>query len=107
MPRQNLIAKSERTCQTCFRKWMTERFVGELKSANAEFLFLNIIATYGRNLYASVCGIFISWCVLAAVGKSEFGLFGMFGGMTVIALAAYTNIMLCGGIHVGRNIWQV
>ena len=25
----------------------------------------------------------------------------------VIALAAYTNIMLCGGIHVGRNIWQV
>ena len=29
------------------------------------------------------------------------------GCSTVIALAAYTNIMLCGGIHVGRNIWQV
>ena len=67
---------------------MTERFAGALNSANAEFLFLNIIATYRRNLYASVCGIFISWCVLAAVGKSEFGLYGVVGGMTVIALLA-------------------
>lgn len=44
---------------------------------------------------------------LAAFVKSDFGLYGVVGAMTVIALAAYTNIMLCGGIHVGRNIWQV
>ena len=46
-------------------------------------------------------------CVLATVGKREFGLYGVVSAMTVIALAAYTNIMLCGGIPVGRNIWQV
>ena len=45
--------------------------------------------------------------MLATVGKREFGLYGVVGAMTVIALAVYTNIMLCGGIHVGRNIWQV
>lgn len=44
---------------------------------------------------------------MRAAGKHEFGLYGVVGAMTVIALAAYTNIMLCGGIHVGRNIWQV
>ena len=31
------MAKSERTCQTCFRKGMAERFVGELKSVGVEF----------------------------------------------------------------------
>ena len=41
------------------------------------------------------------------MGKREFGLYGVVGAMPVIALAAYTIIMLCGGIHVGRNIWQV
>ena len=70
-------------------------------------IFLNIIATYWRSLCALVCGTLIRRCVLATVGKREFGLYGVVGAMTVIALAAYTNIMLCGGIHVGRNIWQV
>ena len=31
------MAKSERTCQTCFRKGMTERFVDGLKAAGVEF----------------------------------------------------------------------
>ena len=33
---------------------------------------LNIVATYGRSLYALVCGLFISRWVLAALGKTDF-----------------------------------
>ena len=46
-------------------------------------IFLNIVATYGRSLYALVCGLFISRWVLAALGKTDFGLYGVVGGMTV------------------------
>jgi len=45
-------------------------------------IFLNIVATYGRSLYALVCGLFISRWVLAALGKTDFGLYGVVGGMT-------------------------
>ncbi len=51
-------------------------------------IFLNIIATYGRSLYALVCGLFISRWVLAALGKTDFGLYGLVGGMTVIVMVA-------------------
>ena len=40
-------------------------------------IFLNIVATYGRSLYALVCGLFISRWVLAALGKTDFGLYGV------------------------------
>ena len=53
-------------------------------------IFLNIVATYERSLCALVCGLFISRWVLAAAGKSEFGLCGVVGGMMVIELLAYT-----------------
>ena len=53
-------------------------------------IFLNIVATYGRSLYALVCGLLISRWVLAAVGKSECGLNCGGGGMTVMALLAFT-----------------
>ena len=46
-------------------------------------ILLNIVATYGRSVYALVCGLFISRWVLAAE-KSEFGLLGVVGGMMVI-----------------------
>ena len=35
-------------------------------------------------------GLFISRWVLAAVGKTDFGLYGVVGGMMVIALLAFT-----------------
>ena len=53
-------------------------------------IFLNIVATYGRSLYALVCGLFISRWAAAALGKTDFGLHGVVGGMMVIALLAYT-----------------
>ena len=40
-------------------------------------MFLNIVATYGRSLYALVWGLFISRWVLAALGKTDFGLYGV------------------------------
>lgn len=52
-------------------------------------IFLNIIATYGRSLYALVCGVFVGRWVLAA-GKSEFGLCGVAGGMMAIEMLAGT-----------------
>ena len=38
--------------------------------------------------------------MLAALGKSEFGLYGVVGGMTVIALAAFAMRRGCGRIAV-------
>lgn len=55
-------------------------------------IFLNIIATYGRSLYALVCGLFISRWVLAALGKTDFGLYGVVGGMTVFI--TFLNMLL-------------
>ena len=51
-------------------------------------IVLNIIATYGRSLYALVCGLFISRWVLAALGKTDFGLYGVAGGMMAIEVLA-------------------
>ena len=53
-------------------------------------IFLNIIATYGRSLYALVCGLFISRWVLAALGKTDFGVCGVVVGMMVIEVLAGT-----------------
>ena len=52
-------------------------------------ILLNIVATYGRSLYALVCGLFISRWVLAALGKTDFGVCGVVGGMTVIVMLGY------------------
>mgnify|MGYP003302429131 CR=1 FL=1 len=66
-------------------------------------IFLNIIAAYGRSLYALVCGLFISRWVLAAAEKSEFGVCGVVGGMMVIELLAYTMRSVRGGIAAVGN----
>ena len=42
----------------------------------------------------------IGW-VLAALGKTDFGLYGVVGGMTVIVMLAYTMRLVHGGIGVG------
>ena len=55
-------------------------------------IFLNIVATYGRSLYALVGGFLISRWVLATLGKANFGSYGVVGGMTV--LIAFLNTLL-------------
>ena len=69
-------------------------------------ILLNIVATYGRSLYALVCGLFISRWVLAALGKTDFGLYGVVGGMTVIVMLAYTMRLLRGGISAVEDMRQ-
>ena len=53
-------------------------------------ILLNTVATYGRSLYALVCGLLIGRWVLAMLEKSEFGVCGVVGGMMVIELLAGT-----------------
>ena len=54
---------------------------------------LNIIATCGWSLCALVCGLFVSWWVLAAAEKSEFGVSGVIGGMMAIELLAGLTLL--------------
>ena len=46
-------------------------------------IFLNIIATYGRSLYALVIGLFCGRWTLMALGEVDYGLMGVVGGLTV------------------------
>lgn len=55
-------------------------------------IFLNIIATYGRSLYTLVCGLFTARWALAALGKEDFGLYGVVGGLTVFV--SFFNVLL-------------
>ena len=55
-------------------------------------IFLNIIATYGRSLYALVCGLFTARWVLQALGQVDFGLYGLVGGLTVFI--GFFNMLL-------------
>ena len=40
-------------------------------------IFLNIVATYGRSLYALVIGLFCGRWTLMALGEVEYGLMGV------------------------------
>ncbi|MCR4900454.1 MAG: hypothetical protein K5907_06535 [Treponema sp.] len=45
-------------------------------------IFLNIVVTYLRALFAMVCGIFTGRWLLMSLGKIDLGLYGVVGGMT-------------------------
>lgn len=57
---------------------------------------LNIVATYGRSLFALVCGLFTSRWVLMALGQSDYGLYGVVGGLT--AFIAFFNGLMAGAV---------
>lgn len=61
-------------------------------------IFLNVVATYGRSLYALACGLFTARWVYLALGKSDYGLYGVVGGLTVF-IAFINNVL---GVSVGR-----
>ena len=61
-------------------------------------IFLNIVATYGRSLFALVCGLFSARWVLEALGQEDFGLYGVVGGLVVFI--GIVNSLL--GCAVGR-----
>lgn len=57
---------------------------------------LNIIATYGRSLYALVLGIFSARWVLTTLGVEDYGLLGVISGLT--AFIAFFNGVLAAAI---------
>ena len=59
-------------------------------------IFLNIIATYGRSVLSLVCGLFTARWVLMALGHSDFGLYGVVGGLTIFV--SFFNMILSTAI---------
>ncbi len=48
----------------------------------ARRIFLNVVATYGRSLYALALGLFSGRWALTALGQEDYGLYGVVGGLT-------------------------
>lgn len=59
-------------------------------------IFLNIVATYGRSLFALVCGLFSTRWVLQALGVEAYGVYGVVG--VVVLLCGTINATLTGSI---------
>lgn len=59
-------------------------------------IFLNIVATYLRSLYALVIGLFCGRWTLMALGKIDYGLLGLIGGLTVFI--SFINSMMASSI---------
>lgn len=55
-------------------------------------IILNTAATYGRSIYALVCGLFSGRWALMALGQTDYGLMGVVGGLT--AFIAFFNSWL-------------
>lgn len=59
-------------------------------------IVLNIVATYGRSLYALVIGLFCGRWALLALGEVDYGLLGLVGGLT--AFVSFFNMLLASAI---------
>lgn len=59
-------------------------------------IFLNIVATYGRSLYAFACGLVTARWVLLSLGEVDFGLLGVVGSMT--AFVAFLNSLMASSV---------
>ena len=59
-------------------------------------IFLNIVATYGRSLYALVIGLFAARWVLTALGKVDYGLVGLVGGLA--GFVSFLNGLLASAV---------
>ena len=59
-------------------------------------IFLNFIATYGRSLYALAIGLFTARWVLMSLGKVDYGLVGLIGGMA--GFVAFLNSLLASAV---------
>jgi len=59
-------------------------------------IFLNIVATYGRSLYALVIGLFCGRWTLMVLGEVDYGLMGVVGGLT--AFIGFINGIMAAGV---------
>ena len=49
-------------------------------------IFLNVVTTYGRSLYALVIGLFCGRWTLMSLGETDYGLFGLVGGLAAFVV---------------------
>lgn len=70
----------------------------EIEMTEKRRIALNMVATYGRSLYALVMGLCCGRWALMALGKSDFGLVGLIGGMA--GFVSFLNAILA--VAVGR-----
>ena len=59
-------------------------------------IILNILATYGRTIVGVLCGIFSTRWVLMALGKEDFGLFGLVGSLVIFM--SFFNTQFAGAL---------
>ena len=59
-------------------------------------IFWNVVATYGRSLYALACGLFTARWVLMTLGEVNYGLMGVVGCLT--GFIAFINSLMSGSI---------
>lgn len=57
---------------------------------------LNIVATYGRSLYALVIGLFCGRWTLMALGEVDYGLMGLVGGL--VGFVSFFNSLLASAV---------
>ena len=57
---------------------------------------LNMIATYGRSLYALVIGLFCGRWALMALGETDYGLVGLIGGL--VGFVSFLNNILAAAV---------
>ena len=55
-------------------------------------IFLNIVATYGRSVFALFCGLFSPRWVLMSIGQEDYGILGVIGGL--VSFIAFINSLL-------------
>lgn len=59
-------------------------------------IFLNVVATYGRSLYALVVGLFCGRWTLMALGHSDYGLMAVVGGM--LGFVGFVNGLMASAV---------
>ncbi len=59
-------------------------------------IILNVVASYGRNVFTLVCGLFTGRWVLMSLGELDYGLYGVIGGLMVFI--AFINSVLAGSV---------
>lgn len=58
---------------------------------------LNVAATYGRSLFALVCGLFTGRWMLMALGTTDYGLYGVIGGLALFI--SFFNELLAAAVE--------
>lgn len=70
-------------------------------------IFLNIVATYGRSLYALIIGLFCGRWTLMALGEVDYGLIGVVGGLMSFVMFATWMLGAAVGRYYGVSVGKM